>query len=356
MGSMTEGHIELARAVASIRVGHRLRTDLGDLDELVQSIKLQGLLQPITISPDGTLICGRRRYAAVLKLGWKTVNVWVRSGISTDLEQLLAEQHENTLRKPFTPLEAARLYAELKPLYHEDAARRQAATQFRFDPKNVVFAGPAKFAGPYGDARAQAARAITGRRSDLTLERVLEVQRLTDDPNAAPHVRETAARELEAMNRDHKVNPHYLVVKAAQMNGSSEVTSTQIQPLKELEASTTGMQLRPAGGNEVLVQAARLALARAQATRRAARTKGDAAVRQPPAEVAHFGVRAFLMTITDTDYWWLHYDAEVIGSALSVDQWERFDDWVAQSVAFHDTARTAAKLTAIAPVTAGGSA
>ncbi|MFM9920912.1 ParB N-terminal domain-containing protein [Lacisediminihabitans sp. H27-G8] len=350
---MTEGHIELARAVASIRVGHRLRTDLGDLDELVQSIELQGLLQPITISPDGTLICGVRRYAAVLELGWKTVNVWVRSGISTDLEQLMAEQHENTLRKPFTPLEAARLYAELKPLYQEDAARRKAATQYRFDPENVEFAGPAKFAGPYGDARAQAARAITGRRSDLTLERVLEVQRLATDPAAAPHIRETAVRELEAMDNDHKVNRHYLVVKAALTSGASEVSSPQTQPLNELDAPTSGMPFRPAGDEDDLVQAARHALTRARATRSIARTTPDGAVRQPPTEVAHFGVRAFLMTITETDYWWLHYDAEEIGGALSVDQWERFNDWVAQSVAFHETARTAAKLAAVAPATAG---
>ena len=58
---MNEGHIELARAVASIHVGHRFRSDLGDLDALVASIRLMGLLQPITISPDGTLICGVRR-------------------------------------------------------------------------------------------------------------------------------------------------------------------------------------------------------------------------------------------------------------------------------------------------------
>jgi ParB family chromosome partitioning protein len=353
---MTEGHVELARAVSSIRVGHRLRTDMGDLDELVQSIKLQGLLQPITISPDGTLICGVRRYAAVAELGWKTVNVWVRSGISTALEQLLAEQHENTLRKPFTPLEAARLYAELKLLYQEDAARRKAATQFQSELQIAAFAGPAESAGPYGDARAQAARAVTGRRSDFTLEHVLEIQRLANDPAASAHVRETAARELEAIEHDHKVNRHYLVVKAAETAGTSELTSLQPQPLRELEASTSGMRLRPASADQDLVQAARHALARAQATQRAARTKGNSALREPPREVAHFGVRAFLMTITNTDFWWLHYDAEEIGSALSVDQWERFDDWVAQSVAFHDTARTAAKLTAIAPVTAGGSA
>jgi ParB family chromosome partitioning protein len=258
------------------------------------------------------------------------------------------------LRKPFTPLEAARIYAELKLLYQEDAAHRKAATQFQSDPQIAAFAGPAESAGPYGDARAQAARAVTGRRSDFTLEHVLEIQRLANDPAASAHVRETAARELEALDRDHKVNRHYLVVKAAETSGVLELTPSRSQPLRELEGSTSGMQLPPAGDEVDLEQAARHALARARATRSIARTTGDEGARQPPTEVAHFGVRAFLMTITDTDYWWLHYDAEEIGRALSVDQWERFEDWVVQSVAFHDTARTAAKLIALAPGTGGG--
>jgi ParB family chromosome partitioning protein len=182
---MSEGHIELARAVASIHVGHRFRTDLGNLDELVTSIKLLGLLQPITISPDGILICGVRRFAAVRELGWKTVNVWVRSGISTELERLLAEQHENTMRKSLTPTEAARLYAELKKLYHEDAARRQQATQFGAGT-GAVLCGPTDSVGPYGIARFQAAKAITWSRRRKPHWPVLE-RRGARPARPAPH-------------------------------------------------------------------------------------------------------------------------------------------------------------------------
>ncbi len=56
-----KGAIELERAVSSIQVGRRHRTDLGDLEPLVTSIKREGLLQPITVTPDGLLVCGSLR-------------------------------------------------------------------------------------------------------------------------------------------------------------------------------------------------------------------------------------------------------------------------------------------------------
>lgn len=74
------GHLQLERAVDSIRIGRRHRTDLGDLTFLAASIAREGLLQPPTITPDGVLVCGARRLGAIRALGWKTTPVWVRSG------------------------------------------------------------------------------------------------------------------------------------------------------------------------------------------------------------------------------------------------------------------------------------
>src|SRR5690625_4406576 len=122
--------IELERTVASIQVGHRHRSDLGDIDALAASISEQGLLQPLTVTPEGVLVCGRRRLAAIQQLGWRTVSVWVRSGVSDRLGHLLAEQDENVHHKQLTQVEAAALYRELKALMAEDASRRQAASQF----------------------------------------------------------------------------------------------------------------------------------------------------------------------------------------------------------------------------------
>src|SRR3546814_8785142 len=99
----------------------------------MRPIERLGLLQPVTITPDGMLVCGHRRLAAVKQLGWPTLRVWVRTGVSDHLTQLLAEQDENTMHRPLSPLDAARLYRELKELLAEDAARRQRATRFGAD-------------------------------------------------------------------------------------------------------------------------------------------------------------------------------------------------------------------------------
>jgi ParB family chromosome partitioning protein len=76
------------------------------------------------------LVCGRRRLEAVKRLGRRTVRVWVRVGISDDLARLVAEQDENATHKPLSPIEAARLFREMRELMREDAACRQHATRF----------------------------------------------------------------------------------------------------------------------------------------------------------------------------------------------------------------------------------
>ena len=50
-----KGHIELQRQIDSIIVGVRHRRDLGDMSALMRSIEEVGLLQPITVTPDGVL-------------------------------------------------------------------------------------------------------------------------------------------------------------------------------------------------------------------------------------------------------------------------------------------------------------
>jgi ParB family transcriptional regulator, chromosome partitioning protein len=65
--------------IADIKVGKRIRKDMGDLDGLAESIRELGLLQPIVVFPDGSLILGERRLRAVQLLGWKEIPVIVRN-------------------------------------------------------------------------------------------------------------------------------------------------------------------------------------------------------------------------------------------------------------------------------------
>lgn len=313
------GGVELDRTVESIRVGHRYRHELGDLDELCASISQLGLLQPITITPDGTLVCGARRLAAIKQLGWDRVKVWIVSNISTRLHELLAEQHENTVRKPLAPTEAAALYDELRKLLTADAARRQQSTRFRSYGADDSSA-PGED-GSAGRARERAARAITGRQSSWSLEHVVKVQNLANDPEAPEQLREIATRELAGMDQDGKVHGHYLTVQAAAstdalarlVDDPGQPETVRARAAGELDGLDRG---QPAAE---LVKAAQAAIARAinpDSDRGGADGLRLVAVKR-------YGVRAFLATMDEMDGWWRYYDPAEIAARLSDEQWER---------------------------------
>ncbi len=316
--STRAGFIELERTVASIQVGRRHRTELGDIDELAASIDRDGLLQPITITPDGVLVCGARRLTAIRQLSWKTVNVWVRSGISDRLGHLLAEQDDNVLHKPLTQTEAAALYRELRALMAEDAARRKAATQF--SAANQPGAdGPAKFAGPSqapGEARQQAAAMIPGGVSHTTLEKIGYLQRIADDPAQPAALRAQVTAELERIDAGAPVHPIYEVIRA-----SAETAQ------KHREAD--------------LHQLAAEALTRAKNAKAKKRAPRSARPADDAGEPAPYPVRAFVLTWTELIDWWTHYDADQLVAELTDEQIESFLATAEGTSKFAEELRTA---------------
>ncbi|MFL6108038.1 MAG: ParB N-terminal domain-containing protein [Marmoricola sp.] len=214
------GHVELDRSVSTIVIGERHRRDPGDLRPLMDSMKRVGLLQPVTITPDGYLICGYRRLEAAKSLGWNTLRVWVRSGISDELTRLLAERDENTTHMPLAVDEAAKLYAELRVLIDEDADCRKKASQFGHEiDETAGQPGPAESAGPetggLGDARRRAAEMVTGKASYARLEQILEMERVAANRDLSKEVRKVAEDELAAIRNGGPVDPGYQRVKAA---------------------------------------------------------------------------------------------------------------------------------------------
>jgi hypothetical protein len=114
------------RPIQSIKVGDRVRQDLGDLNALAESITNNGgLLQPILIKSDGMLIAGERRLAACKSIGREHVEVNVRNDFTSATAVLIAERDENTCRKDFTPSEAVALGRRLEELERPAAAERQ---------------------------------------------------------------------------------------------------------------------------------------------------------------------------------------------------------------------------------------
>jgi hypothetical protein len=104
--------------IASIRIENRLRPlDSAKVAELAASIAELGLLQPIGIRPDGTLVYGYHRLEACKQLGWTEIPAVVVDG--DDLRAELAEISENLIRNELTLLERAEHLARMRAIYEQ---------------------------------------------------------------------------------------------------------------------------------------------------------------------------------------------------------------------------------------------
>lgn len=92
-----------------------LRTESGEIEELVQSIREHGLLQPVRVRPIGNglyqIIAGNRRFLSHRMLGRSTISAVVVE--ETDEATAVQGIVENLQREDLTPLELARGIREL---------------------------------------------------------------------------------------------------------------------------------------------------------------------------------------------------------------------------------------------------
>jgi ParB family chromosome partitioning protein len=104
------------------------RQNLGDLTELVASVKEKGILEPILVRPVGggfQIIAGERRYRAAIEAGLVEVPCIVRD--SSDAETMEIALVENLQRKDLSAFEEAdglRTLAESYGYTHETMAER----------------------------------------------------------------------------------------------------------------------------------------------------------------------------------------------------------------------------------------
>jgi hypothetical protein len=88
--------------ITEIKVGSRHRRDMGDLAGLADSIRKEGLLQPIGVTDRLELVFGERRIRAVRDILKKKT---ILARIVNVSSILAGEYHENEVRKDFTPSE-----------------------------------------------------------------------------------------------------------------------------------------------------------------------------------------------------------------------------------------------------------
>jgi len=113
----------------------RTAFDESGLEELAASIRTQGLIQPLIVSPTGkgtyTIIAGERRWRAAQRAGLTVVPVVVRQ-VRDDRELLELALVENLQRADLNPIEEAEAYRTLQEnfgLVQEEIATRVGKTR-----------------------------------------------------------------------------------------------------------------------------------------------------------------------------------------------------------------------------------
>ena len=107
----------------------RAHFDEAAIEDLAASIRAQGIVQPLVVTPEGdgyAIIAGERRWRAARKAGLETVPVFIRP-VAGDRELLELALVENLQRSDLNPIEEAEAYAALQEkfgLSQEEVATR----------------------------------------------------------------------------------------------------------------------------------------------------------------------------------------------------------------------------------------
>jgi ParB family chromosome partitioning protein len=196
----------------------RTRMDAGSLAELAESIREQGIVQPILVRPiDGgryEIIAGERRWRAAQQAGLREIPALVRS--IPDQSALALALIENIQREDLNPLEEAHGLARLVEefgLTHDAAAKaigrsRSAVTNLlrltglAKPVQDYMYSGAlemgharALLALPLAEQGGAASRVVEGGLSVRETERL--VQRLLDPSRRAPGARGNAERNVD---------------------------------------------------------------------------------------------------------------------------------------------------------------
>ena len=110
-------------SIKDIKVKKRVRKDLGNLENLKDSLRRYGLLNPITLNSKYQLIAGERRLEAAKAIGWTSINANIIDNL-TPLSQLEMELEENNQRKEFTDEALLEGYKRLARLRNPSPLRR----------------------------------------------------------------------------------------------------------------------------------------------------------------------------------------------------------------------------------------
>ena len=126
--------------ITKVKTENRIRKDFGNIQELADDIKQNGLINPpvVIAEADGTftLLAGERRLRAMKSLGYRQVEVrtW---GSLTDEQKLNIEISENEVRKDFSKAERVEYARRLEKIESVKARERMATSTGGVNPQLV---------------------------------------------------------------------------------------------------------------------------------------------------------------------------------------------------------------------------
>lgn len=199
-----------------IVVGDRIRKDFGDIQELADNIKKNGLLNPLTVNGDYKLLAGERRLKACKLLGWSQVDVRMVES-EDEAQDIEIELSENNVRRNFTGSELAEGIRRQMAIESEKAKERQGARTDLMQTFAEGSSGTArdKAAEQFGISGEQARKTLyVADNSDLLdpsdfadwdegrLSTNKAYQRIKAAQKKAEQERDAARRELDAAQQD----------------------------------------------------------------------------------------------------------------------------------------------------------
>lgn len=219
--------------ISSIITTRSVRQDLGDIDGLAESIKRYGLLHPVVLYKDKSLISGHRRIAAFKQLKRARISATIIDDF-VDVERLLKEENcsqgdavkhaqysamldENSQRKGFTPSEAVAVGERLEAIVRReskaaqikggDAGRKPGKGRKKAPPRPDLASRKLREAKHTRETTSRVAKAVN--MSGRSYERAKEVV-------AAAEANPKAYRAVkEKMDRTGKVSPAHKELQVA---------------------------------------------------------------------------------------------------------------------------------------------
>ena len=109
--------------VDDVIIKRRIRVDLGNVSQLMESMRRHGLLNPIVLTQSKELIAGHRRLESAKRLGWRQIEARVIDS-PNEADRVEMEIDENLHRRSLSPDELADGYARLTRLKNPGFFRR----------------------------------------------------------------------------------------------------------------------------------------------------------------------------------------------------------------------------------------